>query len=34
MFEARHGKTLYAAGWLPGGQRRNVQLFQAPQARH
>jgi hypothetical protein len=28
MFEARHGSI---AAWLPGGQRRNVQLLEAPQ---
>ena len=27
LFEARHGST---ATWLPGGQRRNVQLLEAP----
>jgi hypothetical protein len=30
MFEARHGSI---AAWLPGGQRRNVQLLEAPPPR-
>ena len=30
MFDARHGPVLETARWLPGGQRRNVQLFEAP----
>jgi hypothetical protein len=30
MFEKRHGAIIDEQGWLPGGQRRNVQLFQAP----
>jgi hypothetical protein len=29
MFEAKHGSL---AAWLPGGQRRNVQLLEAPRA--
>jgi hypothetical protein len=30
MFEARHGHVVDTEGWLPNGQRRNVQLFEAP----
>jgi hypothetical protein len=33
MFESRHGRILQDGGWLPNGQRRNVQLFQAPRLR-
>jgi hypothetical protein len=33
MFESRHGNIIEDAGWLPNGQRRNVQLFQAPRRR-
>jgi hypothetical protein len=29
IFEAQHGLALQNAGWLPGGQYRNVQLFEA-----
>jgi hypothetical protein len=29
MFDARHGPVLKGSGWLPGGQRRNIQLFEA-----
>jgi len=30
IFEARHGPVLNTGHWLPSGQRRNVQLFEAP----
>jgi hypothetical protein len=30
MFEARHGAIVDRDGWLPNGQRGNVQLFEAP----
>jgi hypothetical protein len=30
MFLARHGEVLEEDGWLPAGQWRNVQLFEAP----
>ncbi|MGH9175256.1 MAG: hypothetical protein ACRD1H_12910, partial [Vicinamibacterales bacterium] len=29
IFQARHGRALENEGWLPGGQYRNVQLFEA-----
>jgi hypothetical protein len=29
MFETRHGPALTGGGWLPGGQRRSMQLFEA-----
>jgi hypothetical protein len=32
LFEAKHGAALDADGWLPNGQRRNVQLFEAASA--
>lgn len=31
MFRARHGDALTSGGWLPAGQWRNVQMFEAPQ---
>ena len=30
MFRARHGDVLDEDGWLPAGQWRNVQMFEAP----
>ena len=30
IFHARHGPVMEDEGWLPGGQYRNVQLFEAP----
>ena len=30
IFESRHGLVLNTGHWLPSGQRRNVQLFEAP----
>jgi hypothetical protein len=30
IFDAKHGRALDEGGWLPNGQRRNVQLFEAP----
>jgi hypothetical protein len=30
MFEAKHGAVVDREGWLPNGQRGNVQLFAAP----
>jgi hypothetical protein len=33
MFDARHGAVLETARWLPAGQRRNIQLFEAPRRR-
>lgn len=30
IFDARHGRVLDSQGWLPSGQRRNIQLFEAP----
>ena len=30
MFRARHGEVLDEDGWLPAGQWRNVQMFEAP----
>lgn len=30
MFRSRHGAVAELAGWLPGGQYRNVQLLEAP----
>ena len=30
MFEAKHGTVVDREGWLPNGQRGNVQLFAAP----
>ena len=30
IFEARHGAVLDTERWLPSGQRRNIQLFEAP----
>jgi hypothetical protein len=29
LFDERHGRVIEEAGWLPGGQDRNVQLFEA-----
>jgi hypothetical protein len=31
IFDARHGGVLEKERWLPSGQRRNIQLFEAPQ---
>jgi hypothetical protein len=31
MFEAKHGAVVDREGWLPNGQRGNIQLFAAPQ---
>ena len=28
--DARHGNVLEKDGWLPSGQRRDIQLFEAP----
>jgi hypothetical protein len=33
IFHARHGHVVEEDGWLPGGQYRNVQLFEAPAER-
>lgn len=33
IFEARHGAVVEEDGWLPGGQYRDVQLFEAKQVR-
>jgi hypothetical protein len=30
QFTARHGRVLDEDGWLPAGQRRDVQLYEAP----
>ena len=32
MFETRHGAILGSGAWLPGGQRRSMQLFEAAAA--
>ncbi len=33
LFQSRHGRAMENEGWLPGGQYRNVQLFEAPPER-
>jgi hypothetical protein len=33
LFQARHGRVVEEAEWLPGGQYRDVQLFEAPPGR-